>query len=498
MRYFLCLYFWSYAVLTLFWWNFTAKNPMLWGEEVACSFRNVVFLEQHLQADCYATNFSAYVFYWIGSHLMPMTIESLRIWKILFMSSLGPLMSAILLRIQPRIGLWLAALPALLFPLIPTVAMFSTVGVETGLDSLFTFLLFYLALGISWSRESAFRTGVRLILCSLLSVWSVHIYGSALSVICIAWVIVFYRSIFEFQGSRQIHFLAALFVLVITVAASFWPLKYFGPRVLMMYGGGNASLLFNDVWKSIYFNFLDFFVTSSTYEVRGRLPFPAFPWELNGLLLVLFAFAGAAGFLRRRSVGWLILVGFSSAVLTIISGPMPGIRRTFPLLIIMLLLAAVGIYNLHILARACAINMNHSRRASVEGGGGRPRILDSLRFLMLHRSSMFFSILMLFVTIGIFGRTLWRMKEIYSPATPWKFSAIQEKNYNETIETIVDRLTREEVELSLKDYDFNYVLFFDLICRRRSHSCRPLVIDPAEKYFYPEIRGNFILRKGIN
>ena len=68
------------------------KDVALNGEEAGMAYRSVYLLPEHKQAESYATTSSAVVYYWIGSYLLPITVNSQRIFKILGMSFLPLIM----------------------------------------------------------------------------------------------------------------------------------------------------------------------------------------------------------------------------------------------------------------------------------------------------------------------------------------------------------------------------------------------------------------------
>lgn len=475
------LYLWSCAVLLTFWAVIVRKDPALWGEEVATSIRNVIFLEQHRQSDGYSTNFSSYVFYWLGSHIIPMSLQSMRLWKIFAVSLTGPIMAAILLRIFPRMKLFFAALPGLLFPLMGPVAFFSTLAVESGLECPFVFFLFYLALGLAWEHQSRSDTGIRLFVCSLLSAFALHIYGDAGSIIIAAWCVVFYRTITSSRdlalNRRRTALVGGLFI--VTVVLSAWPLWYFQGEVNLLVGGGHVDLSPFSIWHSLHMNFMDVFVVPCTYEVGGTVPFGAMPWQRIGVVIAILAVTGALSARRYTSVAWIILAAAGSLALTAISGPTPGIRRSMPFVISLLLLAAAGFWHVWSTLHASHWGENCSVCSRVR------RLFELSLFLV--------PAALILASLITFGQTLVFVDRHYQAVLARRFQS--PKPFATAIEEASSRMPSERVSMSLGEYDFDYALLVHLLCSRSHREpCFALEIHPDGQYFNSEVTSALFVR----
>ncbi len=504
------IYTWSLFILLAAHYIRTAKDPGLIGEELAVAFRDTVCFENRRQHDLYAPYYSASIFYWAGNHLLPLTIHTGRLLKIFTVATLPVLLMLLVRYIQPNISLVSSLFGVGLFTLIAPVSWYSIMSTENVLDCPFGLLVLYLALTTNW-RASPPRLILRVTTLLVLTAFSVHIYGSSLILLLTAAVGCFFSH--QESGGGTTPSVSRSFV-VAGVFASLGALLSLWP--LIVYESSSVSLLtstasFETDWASLEHNFVatfrDFFHYSGSYMIINYLPFAAFPWRLGGLGVMVLAVVGLTTVRSNRNVWLLItLIGLSIIVATF-AGINPGIRRVVPLVAALTLAAGLGFERL----RLAGSNNRSLKISNVILAGVVLWSVFNLReeyiyanalilFFVLVLSIWFFlarhtsryvnlvemsgaTLLGLFLAHFIFSYAM--IAERYQAWLQRDFTFLPNKNYEQTVETLVTQAQEEELQLSLENYSCDTILLVELLCRHRNLPCiRPVVLaDPEEIAF---------------
>ena len=435
------------------------KDPALHGEELAAAYRNVVYLEQHLQSDYMATNFSGTMFYWLGSHLFPCSTQSQRLFKISVVALLPCLLMVLARRIRPETSLGALLFGAVVFILIPSVSWLSITAIECCADVVFSLLMLLLAFTIGrdgwkwrdWARVSAI---------GILMVWVAHFYGASLVVLPVTAMVALTRALSGVELRRPAglwRFAGLVSVGILVFVAIFWPYLYFGTSKLSMFsGGGKCELSPLLILRNLSVVSGDLFVKTDSYMLAGDILPAAFPFFWQGAVLLVLAAVGAFYSIRTgRTEGVsCIAVILLSVVLSGVASSYPGIRRIIPAVVMFVVMAVVGFDVLWSKA-------------------GHPV-----------RSVFFTRLAMTVVAVGIVVMScrswIGAYTYVHTHYRPWlqrEFVNLDGMDYQQTVETLVARLQKNQITLSHHDYHRDVVVMLRLICQRRGGGYVPPYYD---------------------
>ncbi|MFA5113050.1 MAG: hypothetical protein WC529_02005 [Candidatus Margulisiibacteriota bacterium] len=320
------------------------KDPGLTGEELAIAYRDVYLLPTRSQHNYYATTFSSAVYYWVGSYLLPITVNSQRLFKIAGMAFL-PLLIVLLMRtIRPPTS-WLAASSAaLLFCAMPPVIWFSIMVQDFPTDCVFSFLALLLAFRFSW-RDQPLRVAGGLTAIGLLIVWFVHFYGGSFVLALIIPLLLGWKALTGEPADRPRDFFHWSLFALLTFVLLWWPKLYFGPAVVMFNGGRHLTLSWPAVAGSFAVICRDLLVASDSYLLRPWLLYACLPGLWYQLLFAGLLLAGLRLLWREKNryLFWLLALAVGSFLLGGLFGDVPGIRRIFPCLIVCSCWAGYGV-----------------------------------------------------------------------------------------------------------------------------------------------------------
>jgi hypothetical protein len=503
---YVALYVWALALFLTAHWARVAADPGLMGEEIAQSFRNPVYFAHRLQADGYATGFSAHAFFLIGTYVLPLSVSSGRVFKMLFVALLAPLLAGMVLRTNPRVSPLVAAFPGVLFPLLPSMAFFASLGADFVLDCVFTLALLWLALDFTWNPRAQQGFWNRLVAMGLLTVWSLHFYAGSLSVIATAYAVLLARSLVGHRSARDRLKAVALFAFFCAVVAvvACWPYAYFEGPLVVLKGGGSLDLRKEMLLHAVRYNYDDLFVRSSTYLVGEAFAIPVFPWRRGGAMIMVLVLVGIVSVARHRRGVWILVMGFSNLGVSLLSGEFPGIRRSVPVVLAICLLAALGFQFL--LDQRAAVARTLISPAAVAAiiaftsdlwgpvrweywalgiGALGPLVLWSRAGIARHHKAILQVLMggMLVAPSITFAEVCLHMRARFKAPLSREFVFLPGKNYEETIEELVARMQEGQISLSRKDYSFDNLVLLDLICKRRGLACVPPRIELAGHSF---------------
>lgn len=472
-------------------------DPALGGEELALAFRNVDCLKYRVQPDSYSTTFSSVLFYWIGSYLLPISVQSARTFKILFMSGLPVIMCLILKRIYHDISYRACLFCVILWLTMAPVTWFSIMSTENCLECFFGFLLLYQALSFSWCRP-LWLIIIELLALSVLAVWTVHIYGSAIVLIIasytwLAWQLITEKRIAVEKKLR----LGACFALtcVLTICWMFWPLLFYSTDSLALFAGSRSV---TSDWmlmmQSIKYCLSDIFGVPCSYLLGGDINAGALPLFRTGMpaLFLLFLGYDAGKNERKMEVLTITVAGILSLIVCIMSTDNPGIRRMMPALTVVALLAGLGVdrilserngHSKNIYARPVVILISMmtignllplvsreywwvSALLVVALGALVLRSIETLEPLQRRMMSLLV-VLVLFVACVTFFESFLDVRRNFSQWLQRDFECFEGKDYVESVEMLCEQVQRGQIVLAGDDYSYDSIIMLKLICDRR-------------------------------
>lgn len=435
------------------------KDPALHGEELAAAYRNVVYLEQHLQSDYMATNFSGTMFYWLGSHLFPCSTQSQRLFKISVVALLPCLLMALARRIRPETSLGALLFGAVVFILIPSVSWLSITAIECCADVVFSLLMLLLA--FTAGRDGwKWRDWVCVIAIGALMVWVAHFYGASLVVLPVTAMIVLMRALIGVELRRpdswwRFFGLSAVGLMVLVV--TFWPYLYFGTIKLSMFsGGGKCEWSPSMIMRNLSVVFGDLFVKTDSYMLAGDILPAAFPFLWQGVVLLALATVGVVYTIRTKRAEGLSCVAIIvlSVVLSGVASSYPGIRRIIPAVVMFVVMAVVGFDVLWSKA-------------------GHP--VRSVFFSRLAMTAVAVGIVVMSCRSWIGAYTY-----VHTHYRTWlqrEFVDLAGMDYQQTVETLVARLQKSKITIGHHDYHKDVVVMLRLICQRRGGGYVPPYYD---------------------
>jgi hypothetical protein len=312
----LFLYVVHFALASYLRWGLN-ETDRLFMEEAGSAFLNVVFFDRGLQANSVGTNIGSYLLFWLGWKTLPFeSIFYARLVKSIVMA-FTPVFLQLLLHRRMHWTLPHSTLSAIAVSFAPGVVFYSVLGVDMAMDLPFGILALYLALG-SWAA-SWFAGG-------LVGMFAALCYGSGLAfgpaLLLALW-----------PGRWRSIGIAGLGACV-PLAAS---IAYWKNIQVLFLGGSNGGGYIKDAIVTLAY---DTFYRGGSYY----FPFP----ERNAL--GIFPATVVVGLLALLSLPhWrehriLIAVAAGSCFIGIVSGLSHGVRRSIPMIAIMMVLALVPVF----------------------------------------------------------------------------------------------------------------------------------------------------------
>ncbi len=472
------------------------KDPAPIGEELASGYRNAVYFDHHLQSDGFATTYSSHLFFWVGSKLLPVTINSARIFKMLLTALLAPIVLALMLRLLPGISPGAAWFPVLLLPLLPTISWYGIMGFEYIIDLMFSFGALLAALSFNWRPRSLIFWIKLCAFCALIG-FTLHLYSASLPVLLVSVGVMLWRLWITQTGYRHwltSALLSLLFVGLLTLSGA-WPYFYYRDEYLpILRGGGQLLLTKEALSENLHLNYLDLFTRSSSYLMGGYLDYPCFPFFRGGILILSLMFIGAFSARRSPEILWLVLIGGMSLAITLLIGVTPGIRRAMPLLVVVCMLAGLALDWLStrksprmrvVLTALCTAIGVVSCWDFYPSVPWWAFLIAGTLFLILSllpwaRHETFgralapcLGLLFLFAPLATYLGTYAGIADHYESWLQRQFKYLPGMGYAETMEELVRQLQEKQIELSSDEYHHDTFVFLDLICKRRHLHCIP-------------------------
>ena len=322
-------------------------NPALNGEELEFTFRNIVYFTKRVQPDAYSTTFSSSAFYWIGSHVMPMSIHYGRVWRILFLAGMPVLIAILVRQLWPGASRLSCVSAALLYMFLAPVTWLSILSIDYCIDCAFGFVLFLIVVRTRWS--ALVRTLLwRLLAMAVLSAWTIHLYGSIFVLFPVLMLYVPWRILRTGNldpGSRLARLGVVFLAGGITTGLIFWPTLYYVTQPLAMFGGvRKGTIELEGIVHNVSVMLHDLFLETQSYLLEADMQMPAFPIVHTGVAVVLLAGVGCYACMRSRSAPAVALaaVALLSLGLGITVQDNPGLRRCMPMVIALCVFAGVG------------------------------------------------------------------------------------------------------------------------------------------------------------
>jgi hypothetical protein len=225
----------------------------------------------------------------------------------------------------------------------------------------------------------------------------------------------------------------------------------------MFAGGGKVSLSLRLFMQNLTVVLRDLFVRSESYLVGGDVMVAAFPIFGFGVLVVGLALVGGAHVTRvKRDEGLcLIAVIIMSLVVAGLASSCPGIRRVVPAIVCFVVLAAIGLDRLLELR----VNAHGEWQTWIRQGAKAVGIIVIVLSL--------WSWMQTFVSVHMHYQA-WLQRN---------FTLLPGKNYEESVEILVQEIQKNKITLSSKDYHRDVVLLLYFICCRRGVGYVPPYYD---------------------
>ncbi len=421
-------------------------------------------------------------------------------------------------QIKPNCSILGAFLGVSLFLLTPCVSWFSIIGAEYVLDCLFSFFLLWLVLKWSWDR-SCVVIFFQLAFFSVLSVWVLHFYGSSLAVVSTCWLKLLVDVFKKTRGhSRKTHLLFFAGTLLSTVLGTFWPYLWYTSRPLLFFrSGGTFTIEPGELVANFYTLGQDLFVKSISYLLENDIPSAAFPWDRGGLIILGLALLGVVTNRKTEGIRWLLVLGVSSIVVTVVAANMPGIRRAIPLVAVVCVFAGLGydfvlsslpvgrkaLYRGAILICAVlisAFDIVVSFPIEAVFGAVSCLLLLSLTYILgvpnIQRfGNKLVTASFILIPLTSFLQSYQNISQSYLPWLQRTFAYAPGKGYEETIEDMVHRLSQGELIIDTNEYSSDTAVLVSLLCNRRHDHCsKPIVLGP--KYDKNLVGKVFVLPEG--
>jgi hypothetical protein len=287
------------------------SQELLTKEEASSGFVNPAFLAFRLQHHIFSTNFYAYLYLWLASHLVHGLFYA-RFAKAAIMALL-PCFVYLYLRKGFEFGSWQAFFAALGVSVLPGYIAFSWLGVDIGMETPIGWCALWLAL---------FDTPAAILASSFLAALSAECYGAGVVFL----IAVAASHLVRFRRSHRTALLAGFAVmLAVLLVPVFW---WTNVQTLMTGGAGDPTI--HGAGERVISLAKELFLRGDSYYFFGNGA-PA----LGGSFIALIALAGLIAALAqdRRRTWPLILVSVLSIGIYAVAGNVVGVRRVIPLVV---------------------------------------------------------------------------------------------------------------------------------------------------------------------
>jgi hypothetical protein len=287
------------------------SQELLTKEEASSGFVNPTFLAFRLQHHIFSTNFYAYVYLWLASHLLPGLFYA-RFAKAAIMALL-PCFVYLYLRKGFEFGSLQAFLAALAVSILPGYITFSWIGTDTGMETPIGWCALWLAL---------FDTPAAILASSFLAALSAECYGAGVVFL----IAVAASHLVRFHRSRLRVLLAGFAVmLAVLLVPVFW---WTNVQTLMTGGAGDPTI--HGAGGRLVSLAKELFLRGDSYYFFSNGA-PA----LGAGFIELIVIAGfITVLLQDRRRAWpLILISVLSTGIYAVAGNVGGVRRVIPLVV---------------------------------------------------------------------------------------------------------------------------------------------------------------------
>jgi len=295
------------------------SQELLTKEEASSGFVNPAFLEFRLEHHLFSTNFYAYLYLWLASHVVHGLFYA-RFAKAAVMALL-PCFVYLYLRKAFEFGGLQAFLGALGVGLLPGVISFTWIGMDTGMETPIGWCALWLAL---------FDAPAAILASSFCAALSAESYGGGVVFL----IAVAASHLIRFHRSRRPALLAGFAVmLAVLLVPVFW---WTNVQTLLTGGAGDPTL--HGAGERLVSLAKELFLRGDSYYFFSNGA-PA----LGAGLIPLLAIAGlVAAMVQDRRRTWpLLLISALSIAIYAVAGNVVGVRRAIPLVVALALFACL-------------------------------------------------------------------------------------------------------------------------------------------------------------
>ena len=287
------------------------SQELLTKEEASSGFVNPTFLTFRLQHHIFSTNFYAYAYLWLASHVVHGLFYA-RFAKAAIMALL-PCFVYLYLRKGFEFGSRQAFFAALSVSILPGYIAYSWIGVDIGMETPIGWCALWLAL---------FDTPAAILASSFLAAVSAECYGAGVVFL----IAVVASHLVRFHRSRRPALLAGFAVmLAVLLVPVFW---WTNVQTLLTGGGGDPTI--HGAGERVVSLAKELFLRGDSYYFFSNGA-PA----LGAGFIELIAIAGLiAALVQDRRRTWpLILISVLSIGIYAVAGNVVGVRRVIPLVV---------------------------------------------------------------------------------------------------------------------------------------------------------------------
>lgn len=303
------------------------------GEELSCAFGAVLSLENLEQFDYFATNFGAYLLFWLSSYTIHFDLYYARTTKI-FISSFLPVISFLFCKYRLNLSLNASFICGLLIVSNPTLINYSILGNDMGLELVPGCLALLL---IRFNNINQDKTRVAIIFS--LSAIAASTYGAGFAFV----LPVLWWAIYCHKGSDLFRIGRTMIYGALGLAIYIWPYFLISGNPIPSRGGGEYCPILPCIFDAISMIGKDLFVKPTSYHNFGD--FPSFGIE-GTIIFFVPLLLGIVKLCSKKMRNQSILIGLtilSTIAILLFSGHPAGIRRGLILLILISFIVAIGL-----------------------------------------------------------------------------------------------------------------------------------------------------------
>ncbi|MDH3973181.1 MAG: hypothetical protein OEV42_02775 [Deltaproteobacteria bacterium] len=308
-------------------------NGHILGEELSCAFGAVLSLENLEQFDYFASNFGAYLLFWLSSDIIHFDLYYARTTK-LFISSFLPVISFLFCKYRLNLSINSSLICGLLITFNPTLINYSIIGNDMGLELVPGCLALFLIRFHNLNQDK-----IRVTIVFFLSAMAASIYGAGFAFVPAAfwWVIYCHKGSDIFRLTRGgIYWLLGVIIYI-------WPYFLISGNPIPSRGGGNYCPILPCIFDSALIIAKDLLIKPVSYHNFGD--FPSF--GIFGASIFFLPFAlGIKKLCSKKMRDQSILIGLtilSTMTVLLMSGDHPGIRRGLVLIVLIFFVTTVGL-----------------------------------------------------------------------------------------------------------------------------------------------------------